>query len=147
MVPAHVVLLGAMPLTPNGKVDREKLPVPDMSAVNPHYETPATPAEAVVADIWTELLGMEKVGRHDNFFALGGHSLLVVQLVNRLQSLFEVRMVVRELFEAPTVAGITAKLLENEPQKGQVETIAQLQQEINAMSEEEIRAALSDTDE
>ncbi|MCG8615929.1 MAG: amino acid adenylation domain-containing protein [Desulfobacterales bacterium] len=147
MVPAHVVLLGALPLTPNGKVDREKLPVPDMSAVNPHYETPATPAEAVVADIWTELLGMEKVGRHDNFFALGGHSLLVVQLVNRLQSLFEVRMVVRELFEAPTVAGITAKLLENEPQKGQVDTIAQLQQEINAMSEEEIRAALSDTDE
>lgn len=144
MIPAHFTLLDSLPLTPNGKVDRKKLPAPERSTTTKRYEAPASPAEEIVAKIWTELLGVERVGRHDNFFALGGHSLLVVQLVNRVQSLFEIRIVVRELFEAPTVAGITRKLIAHEPQKGQVDTIALLQKEIDGMSQEAIRAALDD---
>lgn len=145
MVPAHFIVLDALPLTPNGKVDRAKLPAPDISGLTLGYEAPSTPAEEIVADIWAQVLGLERVGRHDNFFALGGHSLLVIQLVNRVQSLFDVKIVVRELFEAPTVAGITRKLIDHEPQKGQVDAIARLQKEIDQMSEEEIRTALGDT--
>ncbi len=144
MVPAHFTLLDCLPLTPNGKVDRKKLPEPERLTATKGYEAPASPAEEIIAKIWMEVLGVARVGRHDNFFALGGHSLLVVQLVNRVQSLFEVRIVVRELFEAPTVAGITRKLIAHEPQKGQVDTIARLQKEIDGMSEEEIRAALGE---
>ena len=72
MVPSAFVKLDAMPLTPNGKIDREALPAPDADALVKHvYEAPQGPVEEVLADIWQELLGVEKVGRHDNFFDLG----------------------------------------------------------------------------
>ena len=86
MMPSAFVKLDAMPLTPNGKVDRKALPAPDADALVTHaYEAPQGPVEEVLADIWQELLGVEKVGRHDNFFDLGGHSLLIVSLVEQLR--------------------------------------------------------------
>jgi hypothetical protein len=86
MVPAAYVQLDALPLTPNGKLDRKALPAPDGSAYALHaYEAPQGAAEEAIAAIWCDLLGLETIGRHDNFFALGGHSLLAVTLTERMR--------------------------------------------------------------
>ncbi|WP_460021945.1 AMP-binding enzyme, partial [Methylobacterium phyllosphaerae] len=85
MVPAAFVRLDALPLTPNGKLDRRALPDPDVDAyARQAYEPPREGIEAVLAGLWQELLGVERVGRHDSFFELGGHSLLAVRLLSRL---------------------------------------------------------------
>ncbi|WP_155393867.1 non-ribosomal peptide synthetase, partial [Xanthomonas albilineans] len=85
MVPAAYVRLDRLPLTPNGKLDRKALPAPDGSAYAAHaYEAPQGEIEQTIAAIWSELLGLENIGRHDNFFALGGHSLLGVRLISRI---------------------------------------------------------------
>ncbi|MDE9459828.1 phosphopantetheine-binding protein, partial [Xenorhabdus bovienii] len=74
------------PLTPNGKLDRHALPDPDISAFVVHrYEAPIGETEVALAQIWQDLLGLERIGRHDNFFKLGGHSLLAVKLLNRIR--------------------------------------------------------------
>ncbi|MDW6091096.1 amino acid adenylation domain-containing protein [Vibrio rhizosphaerae] len=86
MVPAVYVLIDAMPLTPNGKVNRKALPAPDIDSVVRHeYQAPVGDAEEKLAAIWSELLGVEQVGRADNFFELGGHSLLAVRMVGEAQ--------------------------------------------------------------
>ena len=111
MVPSAYVRLGAMPLTPNGKVDRKALPVPDADAlVAQAYEAPQTPTEEMLAFIWQELLGVERVGRNDNFFDLGGHSLLAVQLLARIRRELGQEVALRTLFEAPTVAEVAGRL-------------------------------------
>ncbi len=142
MVPSHFTVLDKLPLTPNGKIDRKALPAPDISNMQTEYVAPCTSVEEIIAEIWSEKLGIERVGRNDDFFTLGGHSLLVVVVLNRLQEVFSVKIAVRELFKEPTVAGIAKKLIEHEPQKGQIETIASLKKQIEQMSEEEVKAAL-----
>ncbi len=83
MVPGAFVHLDAFPLTPNGKLDRQALPVPGEKAVARQvYATPRGEIETALAEIWCELLGVERVSRHDNFFALGGHSLLAMRMIN-----------------------------------------------------------------
>ncbi|MEQ9868372.1 phosphopantetheine-binding protein, partial [Pectobacterium odoriferum] len=87
MVPAAYVRLARIPLTANGKVDRKALPEPDDTAfVRQRYEAPLAGDETALAAIWQALLGVETVGRQDDFFALGGHSLLAVQLISRIRS-------------------------------------------------------------
>ncbi|MEO3855320.1 amino acid adenylation domain-containing protein [Acrocarpospora sp. B8E8] len=103
MVPWRVVGIDAVPLTPNGKVDRAALPEPSAGAV---YQEPATPAERLLSEMWAELLGLDRVGAHDDFFQLGGHSILAVRLIARIQEVFEVDLAFRTLFERPTVAGL-----------------------------------------
>ena len=111
MVPSAFVRLGEMPLTPNGKVDRKALPAPDADAlVAQAYEAPQTPTEEMLASIWQELLGVERVGRNDNFFDLGGHSLLAVQLLARIRRELGQEVALRTLFEAPTVAEVAGRL-------------------------------------
>ncbi|WP_132945411.1 non-ribosomal peptide synthetase [Tumebacillus sp. BK434] len=107
MIPSAFVMLDAIPLTTNGKVDRKALPEPVMSRTV-EYVAPRTPAEAKMADIWAEVLGVEKVGIHDNFFDLGGHSLLATQLVTRVRTAFSVELPVRSLFEVATIAELGA---------------------------------------
>uniref|UniRef100_UPI000C04C299 non-ribosomal peptide synthetase n=1 Tax=Xenorhabdus sp. KJ12.1 TaxID=1851571 RepID=UPI000C04C299 len=86
MIPSAFVMLEAFPLTPNGKFDRKALPAPDTSAViTRDYEAPIGDVEIALAQIWQELLGLERVGRHDHFFELGGHSLIAVSLIERLR--------------------------------------------------------------
>jgi amino acid adenylation domain-containing protein len=112
MVPGAFVLLDALPLTPNGKVDRRALPAPDQSRPDQSvtFVAPRTPIEQQLADIWAEVLRLEQVGVHDNFFEFGGHSLLATQVISRLRQAFGVELPVRTLFEAPTVADLGARL-------------------------------------
>ncbi|HET6762666.1 MAG TPA: amino acid adenylation domain-containing protein, partial [Longimicrobiaceae bacterium] len=111
MVPAHVMVMDAFPLTPNGKVDRAALPAPDANeAERAPYAPPRTPAELAMAEIWAEVLGVHPVGIHDDFFALGGHSLLATRVVSRARRSLGVDLALRHLFEAPTIAGLCHQL-------------------------------------
>ncbi|HEX8905872.1 MAG TPA: condensation domain-containing protein, partial [Longimicrobiaceae bacterium] len=110
MVPAAWVTLERMPLTPSGKVDRRALPDPDPRAAGAGKVPPRTPAEEVVAAIWERVLGVYP-GVHDDFFALGGHSLRATQVVARIRQAFGIDLPLRALFEAPTVAGLAERAL------------------------------------
>jgi amino acid adenylation domain-containing protein len=106
MVPGAYVVLDALPLTPNRKVDRRALPAPDWSLTDERFIAPRTPVEEIVAGIWAEVLGLERVGISDSFFDLGGHSLLATQIISRLRARFRIEIPLRALFESPTVAGL-----------------------------------------
>ncbi|MBO4208617.1 non-ribosomal peptide synthetase [Micromonospora echinofusca] len=112
MVPSTVISLDALPLTANGKLDRAALPSPDgpRPGTDHGYLAPATDTERTIAGIWAELLGVERVGRHDNFFTLGGHSLLAIRGVLRLRRALDAALTVGQLFTAPTVAELAAVL-------------------------------------
>ncbi|MFG3297142.1 amino acid adenylation domain-containing protein, partial [Streptomyces sp. NPDC048179] len=109
MVPSAVVVLDAFPLTVNGKVDRAVLPV--LEAVAGGGRGPSTPVEEELCGLFAEVLGLERVGAEEGFFELGGDSLLVMRLIARIRSVFEVSVGVREVFAEPTVAGV-ARLVE-----------------------------------
>jgi amino acid adenylation domain-containing protein len=123
MVPSAFVRMESLPLTDNGKLDRRALPVPDSDAfAHASYEAPLGKIEVTLAGIWSELLGVERVGRHDNFFALGGHSLLVVQLIERLRHQ-DLSLAVRDLFQTPVLsllAGTVGQLREVEVPPNQI---------------------------
>lgn len=109
MVPAHFVLLPALPQTPNGKVDRKALPSPDLDTVSagtPHV-APRTATEAQIADMWATALGIESPGVDDDFFDVGGDSLKAAQIVTALRMEFGVEAAMRHLFEQPTIAGLS----------------------------------------
>jgi thioesterase domain-containing protein len=110
MVPAVFMALAAMPLSPNGKLDRKALPVPDgeRPQLVAGFMPPRTGTEAQLVEVWQEVLRLEKIGIHDNFFALGGTSLLAAQLVTRVRALCDVDLPVRQLFTGPTVAELAA---------------------------------------
>ncbi|MEH2503273.1 amino acid adenylation domain-containing protein [Bradyrhizobium sp. AZCC 1578] len=110
MVPSAFVRLDALPLTPNGKVDRKALPAPEDDAfARRSFEPPQGEIEEVVARIWTELLGVDRIGRNDHFFELGGHSLLAVRMLERLQR-HSLSADVRVLFANPVLADFAASL-------------------------------------
>jgi len=112
MVPAALVRLESLPLTPSGKINRRALPAPDDS--RPELETgylaPRNLLEEQLASIWCDVLNIERVGMHDNFFALGGHSLLVVRVAARASAAFGVELAVRRLFESPTIAQLAVEI-------------------------------------
>ena len=106
MVPSAFVRLEELPLTPNGKLDRKALPAPDgESMVKRSYEAPEGEIEETLARLWSELLGVERVGRQDHFFELGGHSLLAVRLLSRVREALQVEVPLTRLFGEPTLAG------------------------------------------
>ncbi len=113
MVPSHFVALDAFPLSPNGKVDRKALPAPKGEDAVGSRETigPRNQTEALLASIWSELLGVAKVGIDDSFFELGGHSLLAIKAMSRIRDTLDVDLPLRRLFEDPTVAGIAAAVM------------------------------------
>ncbi len=108
MVPTVLMQLEKLPLTPNGKVDRRALPAPehDHSGLAEQFVAPRSPIETELAELWQKLLRAPRVGRRDNFFALGGHSLLVTQLLARVRAQFGVEVAVRDFFKQPTLAEI-----------------------------------------
>ncbi|TCP59165.1 amino acid adenylation domain-containing protein [Tumebacillus sp. BK434] len=111
MVPSAFVMLDALPLTVNGKLDKKALPAPDLTLLaDEEFVAPRNPAEELTAGIFAELLGLAHVGIHDDFFELGGHSLSAAQAVSRLRSAFGVELSVRALFDAPTVAQLAEQV-------------------------------------
>jgi amino acid adenylation domain-containing protein len=105
MMPSAIVLLDMMPLTPNGKIDRRALPVPDLRPeLELTFAAPRTPTEEIVANIWSEVLSIMPIGIHDNFFELGGHSLLSIQIISRLRESFAIDLPISLLFASPTIA-------------------------------------------
>jgi acyl carrier protein len=108
MVPSAVVRLERLPLTPSGKVDRRALPPPETERpeLQAAYAEPRTPMERKLASIWSEVLGVDKVGIHDDFFDLGGHSLLVLQVYSRIKEELGTDVSLRRFFELPTIAGL-----------------------------------------
>ena len=113
MIPSAFVTLESLSLTPNGKIDRRalsQLSVSNYQLSEKTFVAPRTPDEELLAGIWAEVLGIERVGVHDNFFDLGGHSLLATQVMSRLRDTFEVELSLRELFESPTIAGLNKNI-------------------------------------
>jgi acyl-coenzyme A synthetase/AMP-(fatty) acid ligase/acyl carrier protein len=132
MVPSAFVVLASLPLTSNGKVDRKALPEPDLErpALENTYQEPRTPIEELVASIWSDVLGLKKVGIHDNFFDLGGHSLLATQVVSRLSKVLHVETPLRFLFEAPTPAGLAVRITQNQAENADPEELARILDEL-----------------
>jgi surfactin family lipopeptide synthetase C len=118
MIPAIIVYLNALPLTPNGKVDRRQLPDPEEHnpVVTTPYIAPKSNLEQLIASVWRSVLGLEKVGIHDNFFDLGGHSLLMLQVYSQLQDSINHPLSLVDLFAHPTVQALAQYLSQDKPQ-------------------------------
>ncbi len=110
MVPAAIVVLERLPLTPNGKVDRRALPEPGPAGEGEWHVAPRTPAEEILAGIWSECLGVERVGADADFFALGGHSLAATGMISRVRGAFGVEVPLRAVFEAPRLAALAERI-------------------------------------
>jgi amino acid adenylation domain-containing protein len=112
MLPAAFVTLDTIPRMPNGKVDRHALPGPDQAQteLEKSYVAPSTAVEKMVAEIWADVIGLEMVGIYDNFFEIGGHSLLAAQLISRVRDSFQVELSLHRLFEMPNVAGMAKSI-------------------------------------
>lgn len=124
MVPATWAYLDAMPLTPNNKVDRKALPAPASVDSRADYIAPRNAIESALADIWQELIQLEKIGVKDNFFDLGGHSLVAAQIHARIRKVFAIDVSLRELFASLTIEKTAQLLLSKETQPGRTEKIA-----------------------
>ena len=145
MVPSVVVTLDAFPTTPNRKIDRRALPSPNAPLASATSAPPATDVERVVARATATVLGLElaAVGREEDFFDLGGHSLVATALLARLSSTFGTSLALRPFFAAPTVAGLAAQLLEDPTERDRIERIARVEERLAGMSPDEIRRLLA----
>jgi len=116
MLPSAFVMIDELPLTRNGKLNRQALPAPDASrpALTSSYLAPATELERRIAEIWQDVLGVDRIGMSDNFFELGGHSLLLVQLHGKMNETLRQEVSIVDLFKYPTIASLAAHLGEDQ---------------------------------
>ena len=145
MIPSIFVTIEEIPLTPNGKVNRRELPVPEFSesAANENFVAPRTPVEETLAGIWGEILGVPQVGVESNFFDLGGHSLLATRVISQIRENFGVELPLRVLFESPTIAGLAQHLEAVQPKDTQLQRILSMLENVENISEEEVTALLA----
>jgi amino acid adenylation domain-containing protein len=143
MLPSSFVQLEKLPLTAGGKVDRKSLPQPGSSrpTLDVRYVEASTAVEKVLSSLWTEVMGVDAVGIHDNFWELGGDSLLAAQIVSRVNESFSQEVSPKILLEAPTVAELSALVIEREARS---EKIAEILLKIESMSPEEIERAIEE---
>jgi amino acid adenylation domain-containing protein len=132
MIPSAFVLIKQMPLTRNGKIDRKALPAPNQSDVAPgsKFVAPTGTIEEKLAEIWSEVLKLERVGAYDNFFHLGGHSLMATQVIHRINRAFNMNLPVRTIFDEPTIVGLALVIEES--------LISQLEEESEQTIQEEL---------
>jgi acyl-coenzyme A synthetase/AMP-(fatty) acid ligase len=149
MVPAAIVVLEKFPRTLHGKVNRRALPVPDQfddaSSTVANYIAPQTPVEQVLAAIWKEVLNVERVGLNDTFFGLGGHSLLIIRLVSRLNTIFMVNLPVRVVFKAQSLGEMAHELIGVVGDQGRGEEIARLVLWLQDLPEAQVEDLLNKT--
>jgi surfactin family lipopeptide synthetase C len=121
-------------------VDRLSLPAPDRARpdLEGTFVPPYSPVEEIVASTWAAVLGLERIGVHDNFFDLGGHSLLATQVMSRIRRAFQVELPLRRFFEAPTIAELAQSIIVNEAKPGQTEKIARILSRLKGMSAEDV---------
>lgn len=145
MIPSVFVSLEKLPLTPGGKVDRRALPAPNTmgNGTGPDYVAPRTAVEEVLAGIWREVLAVERVGIHDNFLDLGGHSMLAMRCVSAMRRLFRVEIPLRVLFETTDLEELAHALRAYEDQPGALEKRARVLQKVKGISREELQNELS----
>ncbi|MBE9224380.1 amino acid adenylation domain-containing protein [Phormidium sp. LEGE 05292] len=145
MIPAIFVFLEALPLTSNNKINRRALPTPDVSQRNIEVDfvEPRNSTERELANIWTEVLPLEQVGIHDNFFELGGHSLLATQVISRLREAFSLDFPLRYLFENPTIAELSQKVIDRQVEQLGDDELNRILGEVNDLSDEELKQQLS----
>jgi acyl carrier protein len=144
MVPSAFVALDALPLTANGKLDRQALPDPDQApSVRTRFTGPRNPVEEALANVWVEVLGVERVGVHDDFFELGGHSLLATQVISRVRAELGVDLPLRTIFEAPTVAGLAEAVNELGGTPAAAADMDRMLADLEGLSEEEVQQLLA----
>lgn len=144
MLPRAIVIVDELPRTPSGKIDKLLLPDPDLAGTqSTEYIAPRTPLEEAVATIWAQVLGVPQVGVEDDFFALGGHSLLATQVVAQVRSDFAVDLPLHSLFTCPTIASLTAEII-NMMGDSEVDETARLMAELEGMSDEEAQRLLAE---
>jgi amino acid adenylation domain-containing protein len=110
MIPYTLMVMEKLPILPNGKLDRNSLPEIDISAIKSEFVPPQTPTQEIIANIWSEVLGIEKIGIHDNFLELGGHSLLASLVISRLREALSLEISIASLFAAPTIATFSEQI-------------------------------------
>jgi acyl carrier protein len=137
MVPSAFVMLDALPLLPNGKVNRRQLPAPDWTRpqLAEPYVTPGTPIEMALADIWGEVLGLERIGIHDPFIELGGDSLLAARVMTRVLDKFQVELSESTLMEAATIAHMAELIVERQAAQIGQDEMQRILAEIKGLSQ------------
>ena len=145
MVPGAFVVLDALPMTPNGKLDRKALPAPDAGAIAARpFEAPQSDAELALASIWQELLGLETVSRNDHFFELGGHSLMAVQLMGRIREHCHVELSMQVLFDRPVLGELAAAIEASQYTLFMGADEDKLRGDLDALTEDELLAILAE---
>jgi amino acid adenylation domain-containing protein len=147
MVPSAFVLMDKLPRTISGKIDRKALPAPGQlrADLEKPFAPPRTPIEVTLAEIWVEVLGIDRVGINDNFFEMGGHSLLVFQVISRTRDAFGVDLPLRTLFEAPTVEKQALAIVAAQLDQENDAEMAQLIEEIRLLEESELENMAEET--
>ena len=140
VIPARFIHLDQMPLTRSGKVDRVALPTPGQGRpqLAAAYAGPRYPVEEKLAGIWEEVLGLDKIGIHDDFFELGGHSLLATRIISRMRDALQVHVSFRTLFDAPTVAGIAAAVAQEQTGGAETERLDRMLARLEEMPDDEV---------
>ena len=142
--PAHSSRWLHCPLTPNGKLDRAALPAPDATAVLTRtFAPPQGPIETAIATLWCDLLGLDRVGRHDHFFELGGHSLMAVQMSIRLREALDIEISLRALFENPVLEQLAEFIVDSQLATFSPEEIARIERELDVLSDDQPAVTLS----
>jgi amino acid adenylation domain-containing protein len=142
MMPHAFVFLDELPLTPNGKVNYRSLPLPDGSypELEKSYAPPRTEAEEALVEIWEKVLGREKVGIYDSFFDQGGHSLLAIKLMARVQKRFQVQIPLRSFFQSPTVADLALTVVQSRAEQFESDEMLRILADLEDSPEEELQS-------
>jgi acyl carrier protein len=143
MVPSVVVMLDALPITSNGKVDRRALPDPELVAADDGYVAPSTETQTKLAAIWVDVLKKERIGINESFMTLGGHSLLAIRVLGKLSRQFGVRLPLRSLFDTPTIAEL-AQVVDAEVDAVRQRELAAALASMEGMSDADVQRLMSD---